>query len=539
MKNKEDVYSFLAGFKQDSAFFINNFLRKHTPEQYKKGEFNSFDFVTGGIDDWGNPKLTYQILAYMSRAKEYIHYWPIQPGYMQRVMSFATYMSEQPPLNNPMIVYRGCNDLEIDGVNGLVSTSTDKKIAEQFNRGTLLKIHLPKGMKIVRVDKLNPNKKSQDIEHEVILPPCDYTIKSEKEINLKGPNNHSGKTKVVEIDVQPRDLLRELSLVMDNPIQDYMDESLSIGNKEDYRTAFMHLLVMLEKRAITNCHPGQKVRGTGLYGGTDVLKRRKMDCKNKTNMYRAFSLMNSNQPLPNHIIQSMREKAINQFDLPNQITTKQFFDYIKKSKAKHIFYGYENTEDHKSLYQCDYHGIRHADNVTMFTYYIASKEGHSDDAIRILMEAARYHDIGRTNAWQEGGHGFAGAKKYAEEFKGQIPISEQQIVGFLINAHDAFNQDAIRMMANKMFGKYCSEEDIDKICDMANIIRDADALDRTRFPIYSLDYLNSKLLTHHSARELIEVAQTINYRENMQSKEQMTDKRKDKKTVVGENKETR
>ena len=355
MKNKEDVYSFLAGFKQDSAFFINNFLRKHTPEQYKKGEFNSFDFVTGGIDDWENPKLTYQILAYMSRAKEYIHYWPIQPGYMQRVMSFATYMSEQPPLNNPMIVYRGCNDLEIDGVSGLVSTSTDKKIAEQFNRGTLLKIHLPKGMKIVRVDKLNPNKKSQDIEHEVILPPCDYTIKSEKEINLKGPNNHSGKTKVIEIDVQPRDLLRELSLVMDNPIQDYMDESLSIGNKEDYRTAFMHLLIMLEKRAITNCCPGQKVRGTGLYGGTDVLKRRKKDCKNKTNMYRAFSLMNSNQPLPNHIIQSMREKAINQFDLPNQITTKQFFDYIKKSKAKHIFYEYENTEDHKSLYQCDYH----------------------------------------------------------------------------------------------------------------------------------------------------------------------------------------
>lgn len=73
MKNKEDVYSFLAGFKQDSAFFINNFLRKHTPEQYKKGEFNSFDFVTGGIDDWENPKLTYQILAYMSRVKEYIH----------------------------------------------------------------------------------------------------------------------------------------------------------------------------------------------------------------------------------------------------------------------------------------------------------------------------------------------------------------------------------------------------------------------------------------------------------------------------------
>ncbi len=539
MKNKEDVYSFLAGFKQDSAFFINNFLRKHTPEQYKKGEFHAFDFVTGGLDDWENSKLTYQVLRYMSQAKQYINYWPIQPGYMQRVISFATYMSEQPPLSDPMVVYRGCNDLDVDGVNGLVSTSTDKKIAEQFNRGVLLKINLPKGMKVVRVDKLNPNRKSKDIEHEIILPPCSYIVKSQEETNLKGPNNHTGKTKVFEIDVQPKDLLRELALVMDNPIQDYMDEVSMIGNNDEYRTAFMYLLIMLEQRAIANCGASQQIKGTGLYGDTDVVKRRKIECNKKTNMYKTFSLMNSNQALPNHMIQSMRERAINHFDLPNQITTKQFFDYIKNSKGKHIFYEYENTEDHKSLYKCDYHGVRHADNVTMFTYYIASKEGYSDDAIKILMEAARYHDIGRTNAWQEGGHGFAGAKKYAEEFKGQIPISEQQIVGFLINAHDAFNQDAIRMMANKMFGKYCSEEDIDKMCDMANIIRDADALDRTRFPIYSLDYLNSRLLTHDSSRELIEVAQTINYRENIQSKKQKIDERKDKKSPIGEDNGTK
>ena len=40
---------------------------------------------------------------------------------------------------------------------------------------------------------------------------------------------------------------------------------------------------------------------------------------------------------------------------------------------------------------------------------------------------------------------------------------------------------------------------------MANIIRDADALDRTRFPIFSNDYLNTKFLTHSSSKELIQV----------------------------------
>jgi len=537
---KEKIYPFLSGFKQDSAFYINNFLRRHTHEQYMNGRFSSFDFTTGGFDDWGNPNLTYQILSYMSKVKEYIDYWPIQPGYINELINFATYMAEQPPLNNPMVVYRGCNFLEVDGVNGLVSTSTDRKIAEQFNRGTLLKINLPKGMKIISIDKVNPDKKSQDMEHEVILPPCDYIIKSDEETSLKGPNNHRGKTRMVEIDVQPRDLLREFALVMDSPVEDYMKQ---LGMNSEYRTAFMHLLIMLEKRAIDSCDASKKVRGTGLYGKTDVAKRDNMYKTNyntKTNMHNAFSLMNSNQALPNHMLQSMKQIAINgHFDIPDQITTKQFSDYVKKSKGRHIFYDYENTNEHEPFYGYEDHGIRHADNVTMFTYYIASKERYSNDGIRILMEAARYHDIGRTNSWQEGGHGFAGAKRYASEHRQQIPISEQQIIGFLIQAHDLPNKEDIRLLANKMFEHYYDEDEISRICDMANIIRDADALDRTRFPIYSSDYLDSRLLTHNSARELIEVAQTINYRENLRSKEQKGKNKNKKHSNIGEDNETR
>lgn len=532
---KENVYAFIAAFKHDSAILINNFLRKHTNEQYRKGQFSNFDFTTGGLDfnDWGDPILALEIIHYMSENES--SYWGIDVGYIEMLMHFAEYMSEQPPLTNPMVVYRGCNSLEDDGVSGLVSTSTDKKIAEQFDRGTLLKINLPKGMKIVDVERTRPQKSKIDIEHEIILPPCEYKIKSDEEMNLRGPNNHKGKTRVVEIDVQPKDLLREFALAMDNPVKDYLKD---YGIDSEYKKAYMYLLIMLERRAIDGCDASQKIRGTGLYGKTDVAKRDNMYKTNyntKTNMYNAFSLMNSNQGLPDHMLQSMKQIAINgHSDIPDQITTRQFFDYVKKSKGRHVFYDYENTNEHERFYQYEDHGIRHADNVTMFTYYIASKEGYSNDGIRILMEAARYHDIGRINSWQEGGHGFAGAKRYASEHRQQIPISEQQVIGFLIQAHDLPNKEDIRLLANRMFEHYYDEEEINRICDMANIIRDADALDRTRFPIYSRDYLDSGLLTHDSARELIEVAQTINYRENLRSKGEISNNKSNKKRNSGD-----
>ena len=109
-------------------------------------------------------------------------------------------------------------------------------------------------------------------------------------------------------------------------------------------------------------------------------------------------------------------------------------------------------------------------------------------------------------------HGIAGANKYIKMCKSKLSPSHQKVVAFLIQTHNMENLDNIRKFANSLFPNY-NKQLIDVLCDMSNIVRDADALDRTRFPIFSFDYLNSKLLTHASAIELIEVAQTINYRQ--------------------------
>lgn len=234
---------------------------------------------------------------------------------------------------------------------------------------------------------------------------------------------------------------------------------------------------------------------------------------NDTNMQKAFLLLNSNKNVPKDLLKKVKVKMNNYEKIPNQLESKQLFDYIKESKDYNIFEEYVNNEEHKALYEHYFHGIRHVDNVSIFSYYIAEKEAYTQKEIYLIMEAARYHDIGRTNDWEEGNHGYAGAKKYEEYRKEKMELQNIKIIKFLISSHDLPNTNEIKPLASQMF-KDLNENSIEKLYNMANIIRDADALDRTRFNISEYDYLNPRYLKHDFAKEIIEVAQILNYREN-------------------------
>ena len=541
MANLKAVYRFLMAFKQDSGFLINNFLLGLSKDEIIKGQFEEFDYMTGDIDffQWGDAiEYLNTINLITSMKKEMRNYWKIDMDYIKDLINFADFMFEQDSLNDEMIVYRGCNSLEVDGVKGLVSTTKDIQIAQQFNRGTLLKIHLPKGMKIVDIDKIRP-KKSGDKEKEVILPPCSYRIASDKMINLKGPNNHSEKTRMVEIYVYPKDLLREFEVRVINPPVDYMScfpkkithspdyyyFASNLDEKEENFREYLYakelLLYAMLKRSINTFKKSSNNRmpkGTALYGRTGVLEKEGVlnKDKNATNFHDTFELLNSEEELPLQIVEFIKSKGIR---INNQVKPRDFYNYIRRSKAKKIFSYYEKTDEHKKLYKSQEHGIRHVDNVSIFTYYIASKEGYSHEGIRFLMEAARNHDRGRTNDWEMGNHGFDGAEQYKNENVKKIPFSEITIEMFLILAHDLPRYEDVKNKAYEYLEKYLNEDEINILCDMAYILRDADALDRTRFPILSDDYVNCNLLTHDSAKELILVAQTLNELEKKKDKE--------------------
>lgn len=221
------LYTFLAGYKQNSGIFINNFFRNRDYQTYCEDKFESFDFdVSGSLPNlFDDIEMSMAMVDYLGKLEDNeMAYYPITPEYIAYLIAFAEVLDILEPTKEDMVVYRGCSTLERNGVNGVVSTTTDRKIAEQFSRGTILTIHVPKGTKCLNVKRIRPREQQKhDYENEILLPPCDFEIISEREVEPGNePNNHKDKTKLIELVVNPLDLLEEFLKRLDNPPQEYI-----------------------------------------------------------------------------------------------------------------------------------------------------------------------------------------------------------------------------------------------------------------------------------------------------------------------------
>lgn len=243
-KRKGALYEFLAGYKQNSGIFINNFFRKRDYQTYCEDKFHSFDFDFHGnvlpnvFDDFS---FSMHMVRYLKKLEEsHLAYFPISKNYISRLINFNEVLELSDPLEEDTVFYRGCSTIVRNGVNGVVSVTSDRKIAEQFSRGTILTIHVPKGTRNININQIRPKEQcNKDFEQEFLLPPCEYEIISDKQVKSgREPNNMSGKTRLLEISVKPLNLLDEFLKVMDNPPDEYLpilvaqegeyDESLSL-----------------------------------------------------------------------------------------------------------------------------------------------------------------------------------------------------------------------------------------------------------------------------------------------------------------------
>ena len=253
------LWDFLTGYKQNSGIFINNFFRKRDFETYCKDKFEEFEFLIGELipnvfDDFN---LSMTMISYLDKLdKMKIAYYPVDKDYMEHLIAFAECMDLLPTIDSETILYRGCSTIERNGVNGIVSTTTDYKIAEQFSRGTILKIHVPAGTKNINVKSIRPlEQQNKDCENEILLPPCEYEIISEEEIKRgHEPNNRSLTTRILEIKVKPLDLLDEFLKVMEDPHKEFEDVRIHMAGR--YEEAYEMLKRYLETRK-----KGQKTLG--------------------------------------------------------------------------------------------------------------------------------------------------------------------------------------------------------------------------------------------------------------------------------------
>ena len=251
-RRKPRLYQFLAGYKQNSGILINNFFRKRDYKMYCEDKFHSFTFNFHGsslpnvFDDFS---FSMKMVKYLGELeKNEIAYFPIDVDFIEHLINLAIVMDLSKPLEEDTVFYRGCSTIDRNGVNGLVSITSDYRIAEQFSRGTILKITVPKGTKLLNVNAIRPKEqRRKDLEQEYLLSPCDYEIVGQEiKDRADEPNNRRNKTLHLDLKVKPLDLLEEFYRVMCKPPEEYYPVYLAQEGK--YEKAFDRLEYFIETR---------------------------------------------------------------------------------------------------------------------------------------------------------------------------------------------------------------------------------------------------------------------------------------------------
>ena len=166
-------------------------------------------------------------------------------------------------------------------------------------------------------------------------------------------------------------------------------------------------------------------------------------------------------------------------------------DIIKKELSKvnkDLIKIYNNTmKDFRTdlLYDSDIHGKNHNIRVSIYTLIIVNSGKYSKEDIEILLEASKYHDIGRVNDEDDLAHGKRSSdildflnKKYSD--------IDMKYLKSIVEAHSIpDSKKDIILKKNKL-------DDKERYHRLLDVLKDADALDRVRTNDLDTSYLRTE-----------------------------------------------
>lgn len=166
------------------------------------------------------------------------------------------------------------------------------------------------------------------------------------------------------------------------------------------------------------------------------------------------------------------------------------------------------------------HKLGHVQKVLLFSQIIAQNENIDRNQTKILLVSAAFHDCGRIKDRDNGAHGQSSAKIAGEYFRqnsnnpygieeNEIGMIQVAIEYHVVEEHTPGQIDEIRL--TEICNRYgVSIGEYEKVKQISAILKDADALDRTRF--VSGSDLNSDFLRTLTAKkiDMIKFAKKIN-----------------------------
>ena len=192
------------------------------------------------------------------------------------------------------------------------------------------------------------------------------------------------------------------------------------------------------------------------------------------------------------------KKSINKI---NELNIKRLYyndvlDIISKSKYNDTYLEMIKGIKRELLYVSHCHGINHNIRVSMFVLLICINENIPLNDFKIVLEGAKYHDIGRNNDLTDDAHGKRSAMKL-DFLSDKYSDEEMNNLKTIVQCH-SLDDSLFDSIAKKNKVK-----DIDRCRIMFNILKDADALDRVRLdnPTIKIEMMRTT-----TAKELIPFA---------------------------------
>lgn len=152
------------------------------------------------------------------------------------------------------------------------------------------------------------------------------------------------------------------------------------------------------------------------------------------------------------------------------------------------------------------HGQNHIERVLFYSNLLAIFNHLNDEDYKILMDAAAYHDSGRTNDYDDNFHGYQSAIVLEVILKNDPFYQKEENMNLIKAMVDFHCKDDSQLESTLQYYKIADKPRAQKL---AFLLKDADALDRVRFLASEKWYLNEKLLRNAQSRLMIQAAKEL------------------------------
>ena len=171
--------------------------------------------------------------------------------------------------------------------------------------------------------------------------------------------------------------------------------------------------------------------------------------------------------------------------------------------------------DINMLYPGLIHGRYHSEKVLLFAYILGVELGLSDEQMKILCDAAMYHDFMRMDDREDNLHGLAAANNIDKIFWNDPFYKEgnrKKILQAIIDNHSASKgrTDDYQLLIFENYELDQADVDFKEFQLLAHALLDADALDRMRFSKASHAYLKPELLKYDFSRMMAQLSEEVN-----------------------------